>query len=242
MIEFTNRTPTIAQIYQYTYLNPKVRNRFEYMERDVLKTKVKITKRYVYRKNKEGKFSTPDEILFVSSTSNPQYYQYNKVKSKGSKKQRKIHHQYDCFFAFSKTKEGEYSFWNSKVIFRIGSQKKWQDAVPQNKIKTILKKTRERIEKKYEKLPSKEKAKAIKKELDKIRSRGKFLDIGDYNSSVNGINGDFYFRDAFIMKKFSCLYGKCYFNKSSEFNFPFFPKHALMIIEVLLKKGIIKYK
>ena len=243
MIEFKNETPTIAQIYQYTYLNRHTISRFFNEERDVLKTKIKIERRVTYKRNKENMTMTPSEYLIIYSESTPQYYPYNKVKTKGAKKQRKIHHQYDCFFAFSKDKNGNYNFWESKVIFRIGGYKKWQTNVPQNKVKSIFKSTRERIEKKYSKLPSKEKEKAIRKDLDNIRRRGKYLDVGDYNSQVNGLNGDFYFRDAYVMQKYSCLYGRNYHNEYCKgIDFPFFPKHALGIIHWCLKRGIIKYK
>ena len=244
MIRFTERTPTIAQIYQYTYSNPKVRNRFEYMERDVLKTRIKITKRLVYRKNKESKTMTPDELICVESVSTPQYYPFNKVKTKGAKKQRKIHHQYDCFFAFSKDEDGNYSFWNSRVIFRIGGYKKWETNVPQNKLKSVLKSTRERLEKKYSKLPPKEKQKEIKKQIDKIRQHGIYLDVGDYNAD-RGLNGDFYFRVASLAEKYDALYGRSFFKElppSDYADFIFFPKHAIAIINWCLRRGIIKYK
>ena len=244
MIEFKSNTPTIAQIYQYTYSNKTVRNRFDYMERDVLKTRIKITKRTVYRKNKEGKFTSPEERLYVESFSNPQYYPYTKIKTKGAKRQRKIRHEYDCIFAIQPYGENKiYSFWNSKIVFRIGSQKKWQENVPQNKVKTIYNSTRDKLERKYSKLPTKEKQLMIKKECDKIRKRAIYLDKGDFNSRVNGLNGDFYFRDAYIMQRYSCLYGRCWYSQKYQgIEYPFFPKHAIAIINYLLRRGILKYK
>ena len=213
------------------------------MERDVLKTRIKITKRLVYRKNKESKTMTPDELICVESVSTPQYYPFNKVKTKGAKKQRKIHHQYDCFFAFSKDENGNYSFWNSRVIFRIGGYKKWETNVPQNKLKSVLKSTRERLEKKYSKLPPKEKQKEMKKSIEQIHKRGKFLDIGDYNAD-RGLNGDFYFRVASLAEKYDALYGRSFFKElppSDYADFIFFPKHAIAIINWCLRRGIIKY-
>ena len=242
MIEFTSRTPTIAQIYQYTYSNPKVRNRFDYMERDVLKTRIKIEKRTVYKKNKEGKFTTPEERLFICSFSNPQYYPYSKIKSKGAIKQRKIKHEYDIILCIQNTPNG-YDYWNSKIVWRVGSLKKWQNNVPQNKVKTIYHETRERLERKYAKLPNKEKRLAINKEIDKIKKRATFLDKGDFNSRINGINGDCYFRSYPLQLKYDALYGRCYHMELPDnIEYCFFDKHMIGCINFLLKKGIIKYK
>ena len=243
MIHFTNRTPTIAQIYQYTYSNPKVRNRFEYMERDVLKTRIKITKRLVYRKNKESKTMTPDELICVESVSTPQYYPYNKVKTKGAKKQRKIHHQYDCFFAFSKDEDGNYSFWNSRVIFHIGSYKKYPKEIPQSKTGTIHKSTKERLERKYKKLPQKQKDEMIKKEISRIKKRAKYICDSDYVGGELHVNGDFYFRCNPLLLKFDASYGRVFHTEIPDgILYPFLPKHGIAVVNFLLRKGIIKYK
>ena len=199
--------------------------------------------RTTYRKNKEGKYTAPDERLIIKSFSYPQYEPYISIKSKNAKKQRTIKHEYDCFFAFSKNEDGNYSFWTSKVIFRIGGFKKWQDNVPQNKVKTVFKETRNRLERKYKKLPQKQKEEMIRREVEKIQKRGQYLDVGDYNSRVNGLNGDFYFRDSFIMQQYDCLYGRCWTEKKyNGIDFVFFPKHALACVNFLLKKGILKFK
>ena len=242
MVEFKDNTPTISQIYQYTYMNRSVRSRFVYEKRDVLRSKVYIQKRITYKKNKEGKFTAPTERLLIHTESTPQYYPYVKVKSKRALKQRKIHHEYDCVFIIQKDQNDEYNYWNSKVIFRIGSNKKYPKTIPQNKIKTNKKETRERIEKKYSKLPYNERKIKMSKEFEKIRKRGIYLNASDYVAQVYGINGDFYFRDAYIMAKYSCLYGRSWYNQPcTEVRFPFFPKHAIACVNFLLKKNIIKY-
>ena len=92
MIEFKENTPTIAQVYQYTYLNRHTFTRFFNEERDVLKTRIRIERRITYRKNKEGKFTVPYERLLIKSYSYPQYKPYISVKSKNAKKQRTIKH------------------------------------------------------------------------------------------------------------------------------------------------------
>ena len=242
MIEFKSNTPTISDIYQFTYSNRIVRNRFEYKERDIVKTKIKITRRTVYKKNKEGQFTAPEERLHIESFSYPNYPPYTKIKSKCAKKQRKIRHEYSIICCIQNTTNG-YNFWNSKIIWRVGSFKKWQENVPQNKVKTIYKSTRDRFERKYAKLPIKERQSAIKKECDKIRKNSTYLDKGDYNSRVNGINGDFYFRVSPLAIRYNCLYGRCYHTElPKDIKFVFFDKHTLYLIEWLMKRGILKYK
>jgi hypothetical protein len=73
MISFINipENLTIGAIYQYTwrYLN----TRFTNADRDLLPSKLKIAQRKKYKRNKEGFYSTPEELLTVSSWSAPQY-------------------------------------------------------------------------------------------------------------------------------------------------------------------------
>lgn len=213
------------------------------MKRDVLPSKFKIEKRTVYRKNKEGKFSTPSERLFVYSESAPQYGQFKKFKGKDSKRQLKIRHSYDIIVCIQPTSSGQYSFWDSKVIWRVGSQKKVPKTIPQNKVKCVHSDTRRRIEKKFSKLPKKERIVAMKKEFDKIRKNGKYINDSDYIASEYHIMLDFYYRDAFVMKAFDCLYGRLWWDKPTEgILMPYADKHFLMCIEQLLRRGIIKYK
>jgi len=212
------------------------------MERDVLKTKVKIERRVVYKRNKENSTMTPTERLYIRTESFPNYPPYINVKSRNAKKQRKIRHQYDIICCIGKDENGEYNYWTSPIVWRIGSQKKYPKVVPQSKVKTIFKSTRERLEKKYTKLPQKQKAEMIKKEIEKIKKRATYLDVGDYCSRELGIMLDAYFRDFYVMKKFSCLYGKLHWDvPNDEIQFPFFDKHMLNLISYLMKMGILKY-
>lgn len=241
MIEFTSNTPTIAEVYNYTYSNKITKTRFFYEERDVLKSKFKIQKRIVYKKNKEGKFTTPDERLFIYSESAPQYSPYI-IKKRGGR-QLKYRHSYDIIMCIQKSEDGKYDFWKSKIIWRTGSQKKIPNNIPQNKVKSVLKRTRDRLEQKYKKLSVRERKSVLSKEFEKIRKNGKYLNTGDYLACEFGIMLDAYMRDYFIQSKFDCLYGKSYYNKPTKgINFPFGDKHWLMCIDLLMKKGIIVYR
>ena len=242
MIEFKENTPKIFEVYQYTYRNRHTQSRFRNEERDMLKTRVSISRRIVYKKNKEGKWTAPSTLLVVRAISNPQYGEYLKVKSKNAKRQKKIKHPYDCFIAIQDTEKG-YDFWNSKIIWRTGSQKKYPKYIPQSKVKQIHKETRERLERKYSKLPKKEKDIKIKKELDKIRKSAPYISDADYIAQELGIFLDSYFRDFYIMNKFQCLYGRDWYNQSIQgINYPYFDKVILCILNFLLRKGIVKYK
>ena len=243
MIEFTKIPDklTIQTIYTYTYKNNYTRSRFDNSERDILPSKLKINERIKYKRNKEGKFSTPEEMLIISSWSAPQYQPYISYKSKRAKKQMKVKHNYEIKIAIQPyLTEGNYSFENSKIIWRVGSYKKWKTP-KQSEVKTIYKETRERLERKYKKLNETDRKKKIKEEVDKIKKRAKYLDIGDFNSRVQGINADCYFRDYLMQKKFNCLYGPCYYlNDCEGVELPFFDKHLIGILSYLIYKGILK--
>lgn len=241
MIEF-NKIPnniTIGTIYSYTYRDKNTKTRFSNSDRDILPSRLFISQRKLYKRNKEGKYNTPDSLLMISSTSAPQYKPYTKYKGKDSKKQMKIKHTYDIALAIQLDSNDCYSF-NSKIIWRVGSQKKWLSHPNQNQIRTIYKETRERWNRKYNKLSTKEKKKAIDKEIAKIK-KNEYLDVGDYNSRVLGINGDNYFRCYPLQVKYGCLYGRSYFMEiPDKIKIPFFCKHMLGTLYFLLKKGILK--
>lgn len=246
MIEFTNKTPTIADVYRYTYLNPHTYNRFEYAKRDIVKTRIHLERRITYRKNKEGRYSVPSERLLIKSYSYPQYRPYLSIKTKKAKKQRTIRHEYDVIMCIQPYgEENEYLYQYSKIIWRVGSFKKWQKP-PQSKIKSVYKETREKLEKKYDKLPQKEKKRAIKEQIDKIKSRGEYLDVGDFCSRSLGICGDDYWRSFPNQVKHDALYGRAYNLDCSKgikgINYCYFSKHAIALVNFLLRKGIIKYK
>lgn len=236
----TSDTPSIQDVWLYTYRIRK--NRWEYMDRDILPSRIKVIETKVYKKNKEGKYTTPDVQLKIVSFSAPQYPPYIKLKSKDAKRQMKIKHQYDITLILQKDENDQFSL-NSKLIWRVGSFKKWKIA-PQNKVKTIYTQTRNKLKQKYiDKKTNKLNKEAYNKALDDIRKKGKYLDSGDYNSQELGLNGDFYFRVMPMCIKFNCLFGPKTntepHSKEKDIQYPFFGKHELAVILYLLKKKII---
>src|SRR5574344_1474171 len=112
MIEF-NKIPnniTIGTIYSYTYRDKNTKTRFSNSDRDILPSRLFISQRKLYKRNKEGKYNTPDSLLMISSTSAPQYKPYTKYKGKDSKKQMKIKHTYDIALAIQLDSNDCYSF------------------------------------------------------------------------------------------------------------------------------------
>jgi len=236
-IQIKKDTPTLWKIWFYTWQSDIVSNRWEYMERDIAISKITLTDTLVYIKDRP---SQPDKKLTIQSFSYPQYKPYINVKGKKSNKQRKIRHQYDLIFVLQKDNKGEYSF-QSKIRWHVGSFKKWKKA-PQNQIKSVRRETRERLKRKYGQ------TKRYTEEVEKIRKKGKYLDNGDYNSRVEGLNGDFYFTGNPLCYTQNCSFGPV-INKElntrkpfNEIKFPFFGKHELAVLLYLFKKGIIKNK
>lgn len=246
LIPITTKTPTIKQIWLYTW--KACPSRFENSDRDVLK-KIEIVNKKVYRKEKRKQAATtlPDEKLEIRSFSYPQYYPYNKLKGKTASKQRKIKHQYDSIFVLQKNPITKLYDWDSKIKWRIGSYKKWNAKPSQTKIKSIYRETRMKLIKKLEskyKLNKKKMQEEYKKEVNLIKQRGIYLNIGDYNSQELGLNGDFYFRSMPLLIQYDCLFGpltNVKFNtKDKDLKFPFFGKHEIRVILELIRKKIFK--
>ena len=246
MVRFKNDTPTIEQVFQYTWRNKLTHTRFEYANRDVLPSRIKIQNRKVYSVDalkKESK-DAPRECIAISSTSAPQYYPYTAVKGKKSKKQMKIKHTYSVTMIIQPTSDGSYNYHSSKIIWRIGSYQK--PMKPSQKfVKTIYSETREKLRKRFERKykTKKEADEAVKKECEKIRKNAKYLNVGDYLAQEKGIYLDAYYRNYNVQQKFNCLYGPLSgaVKPYKGIIFPFFSKHCLAIISWCLKKGILKY-
>lgn len=239
MISFENipDTLTIGAIYQYTwrYLN----TRFTNADRDILPSKMRIAQRRKYKRNKEGFYTTPEELLTVSSWSAPQYYPYNKIKGKESSKQMKIKHYYRIYIVISLSDGDIYSF-NSKIIWRVGSYKR-PVTPPQEKVKTIYKETVEKLNHKYRNEKVSVREKYIARDIKRIKKSAEYLDYGDYNSRVRGINLDNYWRDYPVQNKFYCLYGPVLNREMPrKIKMPFFCKHMIVVLHLLLKRGILK--
>jgi hypothetical protein len=224
-ITFGDNSLTIRQLWEYTY--KYVESRFDYRDRDVLK-RIKVQEVKSYSKDRRNQPLVRYDIV---SYSYPQYDPYGKVKGRLSKKQRKVKHQY------SSTIQLENLTWNSKIRYRLGSQKKWPEdkKIKWKEVKAIHSSIREKYYKKYGK-GTKEYNEAIKKHKKKAR----YLDKGDYISQVFGINGDFYWRIQGNLYLRGMLFGIAWEKDMYDEGIPFLDKHSLRVIEVLLRRKVIK--
>lgn len=240
---------SLRQLIQNTYRS-KFRSRFKYKTRDVLK-KVIIIKQTTLHPDR---LNSPTITYIFRSYSYPQYTPYNKHVS-GNAKQRKYKHQYDQVLSIVADDNGKFSMDSTDWKYRLGSQKKWQDNVPQSKVKTIYKETqekwkkekfekRERLIRRYSGEVLKKKIKQLdeefKKKIEQHKKSAPYLDKGDYCSRVLGINGDFAFRCQKAYQAFGHLYGRmtepgC----SDDLINMFAPKHMLALIDFLIKIGIL---
>lgn len=231
-----NGTYTLKQVLLFTN-ESKFKTRIKTRKRDVLKS---ITVKKI-SELKTDRPKEPNVKYEITSYSYPNYQPYyNKLK--GRKYQRKIKHQYDIVLEMDRLSLNT-TIWK----MRVGSEKKYDPKPPQNKIKQVYKETRENIENRVNitKLSDKEKKLKIKNEIDKIKKYNKYLDVGDYNSRVLGINLDFYFRCSVVYK----LNGHLFARDMTNHNFPkitnpkgimFFTKHQINFIEKLMEKGVLK--
>jgi hypothetical protein len=226
---------TLRQILLYTYKD--FENRFEYYERDILPSRIKITAKKTYVKDRAGIF---EEKLEIESWSAPQYAPFNNHVKDGVK-QRKYKHTYNIVLQIAKDEKGLYSY-DSKIRWRVGSFKKVPKSIPQSKVKTIFRETKAKIVAKYnnKKMTIQERKEEIKKELDAIRKKGKYLCAGDYIAMELGINLDNYYRNFYIQNQFNVLYGPLSgAEKNDKVKFPFFCKHFIGVLFFLTKKGFI---
>ena len=223
-VTFSDKSLSIKDIWLYTY-DSDYQNRFDYMDRDVLKT---IRVRLIYRYKKDRK-NQPEKKFIVTTSSYPQYLPYIKEKQKRSKKQRKVKHQYEI------TLQLENMDWNSRVMWRTGSQRKWvkDSQIPWTKIKELHSTVRERFIKLYGKGTKK-----YKDAIKKHKRRAKWISKGDYISKQLGINGDWYWRVQPRAYKTGQVYGLVWERESKDKDI-FFDKHFLRLIESLLKRRII---
>ena len=137
-------TFTLQQMLENTYTS-KFKTRFEYKTRDVLKKVVLIKETTLH----PDRSNSPTITYVFRSFSYPQYGNY--IKSKTGNKQRKYKHQYDQVLSIVADENGQFSMESRNWKYRLGSQKKWQTNVPQNKVKTIYRKTLSKWKKDYEK-------------------------------------------------------------------------------------------
>lgn len=248
MANVINGTFTLSQMLENTW-KTKFKTRFEYQERDVLK-RVVVIKQTVLHPDRPNE---PTITLMCRSFSYPNYSPYNNHVKNGGK-QRKTRHQYNQVFSIETDSNGQFSMESTNWKYRLGSQKKWQYAVPQNKVKTIYRETLAKWKKDYEKecqqIKKKnsgetklKKLKEAKKKYDKRkadhRKSALYLDKNDFNSRVNGINGDSAFRLHPALEFWGHLYGRNAENLEANPQNVFCPKHMLALIDFLIKKGIL---
>ena len=218
-------TWTIKEVMQITY--QYARNRFEYRNRDVVK-QIKIQR---VRKLSTDRKNQPTVQFRIESRSYPQYKPYFDAAS-GRKYQRRIKHEYDVVLEMDRLSLNTKT-WRG----RLGAQGKWEHKPPQRTVKQIYRETRAQWKKKYT-------AAELKEQIKKHKARANYLDVGDYNARVKGINGDFLFRCAYAWNQAGHLFGR----QLGAYNVPapitnpnnvvFFPKHMINVIEVLMNRGV----
>jgi len=79
-----------------------------------------------------------------------------------------------------------------------------------------------------------------KKKAEQHRKNAPYLDSGDYNSQVRGINGDAAFRVHPALEFWGHLYGKNSEGIPADPINAFCPKHMIALIEYLIKINILK--
>ncbi len=224
---------TIREIMLYT--DRYFKTRFDNYERDILPSRLRITEKKTYVKDRPDTF---EEKLEIESWSAPQYLPY--IRHTKGNRQLKYKHHYSIVIQLAKDDKGNFSY-DSKIRWRVGSFKQWEESPPQKHIKTIYNKTKQKLKKKFTNKQGILNKTLYNNEIKKIKKSAKYLNIGDYNSLNNGINGDFYFRCMYVAHKYGCLYGPIT-NKgiNESILLPFFGKHEIAVLFFLIKKGIIK--
>jgi len=215
---------TVKEVIQNTYHYMK--NRLDYAKRDKILNRVRIRKVKFFEKDRRD---MPLVKYEVTTTSTPQYKPYTTGIRKPTIVNRKVKHSYDIVF-----ETDELSLNTKRWKVALGSGKKWVKP-PQSKVRSIYSETRKKW------TPEK-----IKKHKE---NKSLYLDAGDYNSQVNGINGDWLFRCANLYKEKGHLFGRLYneaayrpANKMNPKKIMFFPKHLLSFFRLLMEKGILKDK
>ncbi|HRT34007.1 MAG TPA: hypothetical protein P5023_06180 [Bacteroidales bacterium] len=218
---------TIKQAIVKTYKSHKFGNRFDYKNRDSVRI-IRVQK--IHTMNWHGKTRQLSYYYEVVSQSFPKYY--TKEMRRKVSFFRKIKHQYEIFLRCEKL-----SFNDSNWQVYLGSARRWNPKPPQSQIATI-----------YRENLKKWKPEEIKKHR---KRKHPYIDVGDYNSQVNGINGDFRFRCCYVYEKYGHLFHKRGIrlsaieitkapkitNSRQEF---FLPKHIISLFETLINKGILK--
>ena len=228
MAHIIEGTFTIKEVFNFTFQSKEFKNRFKFAKRDKIYGSVRI---------KKIKYFDPDRLKApivkyeVTTTSHPHYYPYRyrqaSGKSKGRTRQRNIKHQYQIIFETTRLSLNEKN-WS----VRLGSGKTWKKP-NQAVVKSIFQETRKKWN---------------KEQIDKHkRKKNLYLDTGDWNARVQGINADFLFRCAYVYKKYGHLFGRQYGadarkppTKTNSKQIIFFTKHLIVFFSLLMKAGVLK--
>jgi hypothetical protein len=229
MATVINGDYTILEVIQFT--QKMFPTRYEYRDRDVNKN-IQIKKVVELKADRKNQPTIKYEI---STRSYPQYKPYNNwtgKKQNESYKQRKYKHNYESILTMDRLS------LNTKAwSFRLGSMKIIKPA-PQHAIKQLRRETLAKWKRIYKD------PKVLKKKITAHKKIAPYLTDGDWQAQVQGINLDFVYRDAFALQFHKHLYGRSYYQltRPSKLNpraIPFFPKHTLRIIEILMQQGIL---
>lgn len=218
MANVISGTYTLAQVMNLT--KQYVPNRFDNRDRDVIK-RITVQKVTQLSPDRPGE---PSIRYRITTYSYPQYGKFKNIKSKGAGKQRSIRHQYDTILTMDRLS------LNTKAWkIRTGTNKNWEAKPPQKEIKQIYRENQKRWD---------------KKRIKRHRRNAPYLDVGDWNSRVKGLNGDQIFRTAYALYKAGHYYGDPRGGRRpsslNSGNIPFFIKHQIHVIETLMKNGILK--
>jgi hypothetical protein len=224
----------IQQVMQFTY--QYFPTRFNTYRRDIVK-RIQIKEiREIERHDVEPRERIKYQII---SKSYPNYPPYLK---KGKRYQRSIAHYYDVVLEMD-----ELTLTTTNWRMRVGSGRKWVDKLPQSQIKKLYRETKNKLRKKAGRKgkTKKEANQLYKKYVEKHKKRAPYLDEGDYNSRVLGINGDWIFRDSYAFWHHGHLWGRNYYGNipstiTNPNYIPFFPKHAINVINTLMNSGVIQ--
>jgi len=216
---------TLKQLLKQTYAY--VENRYEYRKRDVVK-RIIIKKVQEINRHDIPKNPRTYTKYIIESKSYPQYPPYYTGKDSRGRSiqyQRTHSHFYDIVLEIDRLSLNTFN-WKG----RIGSGRVWVKSPSQNKIKTIYPKNRKRWS---------------KERIEKHKKKAPYLDVGDYNSQVKGINGDFIFRCAYAWHFHDHLWGRNYYGnvparKMNPLNIMFAPKHFINVVDLLARQGILK--
>lgn len=227
---------TITEVMQNTYRH--FPTRFQTRRRDVVKRiEVKEVKT-VERHDVQGEPRVRTSYWIISK-SWPNYPPYLR---QGRTRQRRIPHYYDIMLEMD-----ELSLTTKNWRMRVGSGRKWVEHPPQSQIKSLYPETRRKLRRKAQRRAQNrtEENRLYREYVNKHKKRAPYLDVGDYNSRVLGLNGDWVFRQSYAYWKAGHLWGRNYYGNvpapiMNPANIVFFDKHQLNTIEILMRMGVLR--